>query len=382
MINRERLAKAFTFLAQIDSESKNEKTICDEIVKIVKKMGAQTFIDDSFNKTGSDTGNLVIKFKGNTNAPSLLLSAHMDTVEPAKGVTVIRNGDLFKSDETTILGADDKSALAIIIETITVLLENELSFGPLELVFTTCEEIGLLGAKNFNFDLVTAKYGYVLDTSNTDAIVTRAPSANHLEFVIHGKAAHAGACPEDGINAIMLAGKAISGLTVGRIDHETTSNIGLIKGGVATNIVPESVTIKGEVRSHDEDKLKSVTDGMVKVFTDAIGSDKSTSDAGDGSRVEVMVKNDFPGTFVPDDHLIVKLAVRAAENLGRKMTSKSTGGGADANVFFKNDIICGVLGTGMKDIHTIRENIDLSDMVKAAELLVEILQLHAKEYGV
>ncbi|MBC8434598.1 MAG: M20/M25/M40 family metallo-hydrolase [Desulfobacterales bacterium] len=381
MINSERLAEIFMQLVEIDSVSKEEGKIAVLIKDILESLGARTFVDGAGEKIGSDTGNLIAKFKGNTQAPPLLLNAHMDTVEPGRGVQAVLKDGIFTSDGTTILGADDKSAIAIIIEVVRILKENELPCGPLELVFTVCEETGLLGAKHLDFDLISATYGFALDATDTEGIVTRAPSANRLEFRIHGKDAHAGAAPEKGINAILLASKAIAPLQIGRIDHETTCNIGVVEGGTAINIVPKLVTVKGEVRSHDEDKLDRVTEKIVSSFKDVV-ENYSGPGSGDGlPRLELQVENDFRRTFIPDDHAVVTLASRAAENLGKKMITKRSGGGADANVFFEKGIMTGVLGTGMRDMHTVRESVRLDDMVQATELLLEIIRLHTSEGG-
>jgi len=378
MVNRDRLAETFKFLAEIDSISKEERAISGEIKKILESMGAETWVDGAGDKIGGDTGNLIAKFKGSRQAPPLLLNAHMDTVEPGKGVTAVLADGVFTSDGTTILGADDKSAIAILLETIKIIQENGLPYGPLELVFTVCEEIGLLGAKHLDLDLITAKFGYALDATDTEGIVTRAPSANRLEFKVHGKDAHAGAAPEKGINAISLASKAIAGLELGRIDHETTCNIGIIEGGTATNIVPNLVTVEGEVRSHDEEKLNKITNAMVWSFKGVVENYKGmTSDHGLPG-LETKIQKDFSRTSIPEDHPVVKLACRAAENLGRKMVTKTSGGGADANIFFEKGIMAGVLGTGMRDMHTVRESVGLEDMVRATELLLEIIKIHAQ----
>ncbi len=182
MINRERLAETFRFLAEIDSVSKDEANIAGELKKILESLGAEIFIDNAGEKTGSNTGNILAKFKGNTDAPPLLLNAHIDTVEPGKGVKAILNNSIFTSDGTTILGADDKSAIAVILETIRVIQENHLKYGPIELLLTVCEEIGLLGAKHLDFNLITAKYGYTLDATDTEGIVTRAPEQTVLNL--------------------------------------------------------------------------------------------------------------------------------------------------------------------------------------------------------
>ena len=378
MIDRKRLAETFKFLVQIDSVSKEEGVIANEINKILESMGAETFVDNAGDKIGGNSGNLIAKFKGNTQAPPLLLNAHMDTVEPGRGVTAVLENGTFTSDGTTILGADDKSAIAILLETLNILKENDLQYGPLELVFTVCEEIGLQGAKHLDLSAITATYGFALDATDTEGIVTRAPSANHLEFIVHGKDAHAGAAPEKGINAISLASKAIAKLELGRIDQETTCNIGIIEGGIATNIVPNLVKVKGEVRSHDEEKLNKITNEIVFSFNEVIENYKKMNPNDELPRVDINIKKDFPRTHIPDDHPVIKLATRAAENLGRKMKTKTTGGGADANIFFEKGIFTGVLGTGMRDMHTVRESVKLDDMVRTTELLLEIIRLHSQ----
>lgn len=377
MVNRDRLGETFKFLVEIDSISKEEATISSEIRKILESLGAETVIDSAGDKIGGNSGNLIAKFKGNRQAPPLLLNAHMDTVEPGKGITAVLEEGIFTSDGTTILGADDKSAIAILIETVKIIQENDLPYGPIELVLTVCEEIGLLGAKHLDLSLINAEYGYALDATDTEGIVTRAPSANRIEFKIHGKDAHAGAAPEKGINAILLASKAVAKLEIGRIDHETTCNIGMIEGGLAINIVPNLVTVKGEARSHDEDKLSKVTNEMVSSFKEVVENHKEASSDDGLPRLDVYVEKDFSRTFIPDEHPVVSLACKAAENLGRKMVTKTTGGGADANILFGKGIVTGVLGTGMRDMHTVRESVRLDDMVKTVELLLEIIKLHA-----
>ena len=377
MINKDRLAETFKYLVEIDSVSREEGEFAKEIKKVLESMGAKTFVDSAGKKTGSDTGNLVAKFKGNVSASPLLINAHMDTVQPGKGIKAVLKNGIFTSDGSTILGADDKSAIAIILETLRVLKENELQYGPIDLVLTICEEIGLLGAKHFDSSLIDAKFGYALDATDVNGIIVRAPAANRLEFKIHGKDSHAGAAPEKGINAILLASKAIAGLEIGRIDRETTCNIGIIEGGIATNIVPNLVTVKGEVRSHDNEKLAKVTDDIVSSFKDVVENFRKIDSKDDLPSLEVSIEKDFPSTDIPEDHHVVAMAVKAGKNLGRKIVCKTSGGGADANIFFETGIITGVLGTGMRDMHTVREHVKLDDMVKATELLIEIIKLHA-----
>ncbi|MGA9535990.1 MAG: M20/M25/M40 family metallo-hydrolase [Desulfobacterales bacterium] len=377
MIDRNRLAETFQSLVSIDSVSREEGRLAQELAKLLAKLGAETRFDRAGEKVGGDTGNLIAWLKGTASLPPLLLSAHMDTVEPGKGVTAVLRDGVFTSDGTTILGADDKSALAIILETLRVLKEERIVHGPLEIVFTICEEVGLMGAKHLDYDLLTAAYGYVLDATDTEGIVTRAPAANRIELVVHGKASHAGAAPEKGINAIWLAGQAIGDLTLGRIDRETTCNIGVIEGGIATNIVPDKVIVKGEVRSHDSKKLQAVTDTIVSAFQKAVDGCRVETYNEERPRLEVNVERDFPATHIPENHPVVILAQQAAANLGRNMICKPSGGGADANIFFEKGILTGVLGTGMKDVHTVGESVAVDDMVRSVELLLEIIRLQA-----
>jgi tripeptide aminopeptidase len=309
-----------------------------------------------------------------------MFSAHMDTVGPGHGIRPVFRDGVFTSSGDTILGADDKSAIAVILEAVAIIRENDLPHAPMDLVFTVCEEIGLLGARNLDWGLVRARKGYVLDATDTDGIIVRAPSANHFEIRLRGKAAHAGAAPEKGINAIVLAAQAISGLPNGRIDPETTCNIGRIEGGSATNIVPDRVTITGEIRSHDERTLAELTDTILSRFENTV-MQFTAGDAHGSAGIESVVERSFSRTHLPIDHPLVQLAQQAAHRLGRIMRTKTSGGGSDANVFFEHGIAAGVLGTGMRDVHSTGEHVAIDDMVRAVQLLVEIVGLHVDKRG-
>jgi tripeptide aminopeptidase len=378
MINRERIAETFKRLVSMDSVSREEGALCRALEEELKGMGAEVIIDAAAERTGGDSGNLIAKFSGTSRVPAMMLNAHMDTVEPGRGIRPVFKDGVFKSSGDTILGADDKSAIAILMEALRVVQENNLPHGPIELVLTVCEEVGLLGAKHLEYQKIDSKFGYALDTMSTDGIVTRAPALNLIEIKVHGKDAHAGAAPEKGINAICLAAKALSQLAIGRIDSETTCNIGMIEGGYATNIVPNLVTLKGEVRSHDIQKLETVTDTMKRAFEGVVADHSSGKDNDGGPALDFLAVRDFSNTHIPEDHPVVHLAARAAKNLDREMTCEITGGGADANIFFEKGIATGVIGTGMQDMHTVRESIRLDDMVKTTELVLEIIRLHGE----
>jgi len=322
-------------------------------------------------------GNVLARIPGNASARPIVVSAHMDTVQPGEGIAVVFKDGVFTSDGSTILGADDKSAIAVILEVLSVIREDQIPHGPIEIVLTTCEEVGLAGARNLDFSLVSAPYGFALDGSDTEGVIVQSPSANRFEIRLFGRDAHAGAHPEQGINAIHLAAKAMAGLTIGRIDRETTCNIGWIEGGLATNVVPPVVTLRGEVRSHDEEKLERVTAGIVGAFEQVVAEHRNRAGHDGLPRLEAQVKRSYFRTRIAEDHPVVTLVRQAAAKLGRPMRTKKSGGGSDANIFFEKGIPLGILGTGMREIHTVREYVRLDDMVRATELLVEIIQLHA-----
>jgi tripeptide aminopeptidase len=375
-INAERLAQTFMALVRVDSVSKEEQALAEILSVRLVELGAQVFVDDAGASVGGSTGNLIAHFAGNRAGDALLLSAHMDTVEPGRGVQPRLVEGVFTSAGNTILGADDKSALAIILEVLAYVQEHEWPCVPLAIVFTIGEEIGLLGAKHLDYSRITARQGYVLDTRNPQAVVTRAPAANRLTFRIFGQAAHAGSSPEKGINAISLASKAIARLDLGRIDHETTCNIGLIEGGLATNIVPDRVTIRGEVRSHDRGKLRRVTAEIVSAFEQVVAEYRNQALVA-RPRLEIEVHKEYDLLNIADDHPLVRRAAQAAANLGLRMDCAMSGGGSDANVFAEKGIDAVVLGTGMENVHTVEESIRLADMVRSAQLLLEIIRLHA-----
>lgn len=377
MINPERMCAVFEELVVIDSPSMEEERVCLRLQAIFKELGGQLFVDDSIEKTGSQTGNLIVFFPGNINAESIMLSGHMDTVEPGRGIIPLLIDGVYSSAGKTILGADDKSALAIIIEVMRVVRENNIPVCPVEVVLTTCEEKGLLGAKALDISKLRSRFGYILDSTDVEGIVTRAPAANRFKFRVYGKAAHAGAQPEKGLSAIQIASEAISSIKLGRIDEETTCNIGIFHAGTATNIIPDLAVIEGEVRSHNLEKLEEVTQGIIKAFEDSINASKNISPDPNFPFFEKELINDFLNTNIQHDHYVVKLAQKAALNKNRSMDTVTVGGGSDANVFFEKGIAAGVIGTGMKDMHTTSENISVSDMVSAAELVLEILKIHS-----
>ncbi len=357
LISETRLVETFLDLVAIDSPSGQEETISKDLARRFTDLGGEVEQDEHWN--------LIARFPDGTG-DWLMLSAHMDTVGVDTGIKpVIRDGVIY-SDGTTILGGDDKSGVAAILETIRSLREDGAAHPPLEVVISVCEEVGLRGAKLLDKSKLRARRGYVLDAGGPiGVIVTNAPSQDSLEIKVHGKKAHAGSEPENGINAIVVAGTAIAAMPLGRIDFETTANIGIIQGGVATNIVPDEVYIKGEARSRDNVKLAAQTAAMAAAFQDAAERY--------GARIDLKIKRAYSTFKLADEHPVVAAAADAARRLGLTPIIKGSGGGSDANIYAESEIECAVLSTGMANVHTPQEQIAIADIVGAARLLQEIL---------
>ncbi len=377
MVNRQRIAQEFSRLASISSPAFGEGEISRYLVQRLQELGATVVMDDAGKKIGSESGNLIATFPANgKDCEPLLVSVHMDTVGPAVGVQPVLKDGVFTSAGETILGADDKAGITEIIEALEVVREQGIPHGPVELVVAVCEEVGLLGVKHLDCSKVTSRRGVALDTSGVDWLINTAPGANKMRFEIIGRESHAGIDPEQGISAIAAAAKGVAAMRLGRIDHETTANIGTFKGGEAINIIPRKVVLEGEARSHDEAKLTAQTEHMIACLEDAA---REASCVIDGERVDVTVKrevvSDYPRMAVSADAAIVKLAQRAAVNLDRTLEVRDGGGGSDANILNSYGIETVILGTGMCKVHTVEESVSVADMAQVAELLVEIIRL-------
>lgn len=381
MINQERLKNLLIELIKIDSLSRREYDVAMRLKRELEELGASVFIDDAGAKVGGNVGNLIARFPGNAaGSQPLLLSAHMDTVVPGEGIVPILDGDILRTDGRTVLGGDDKSGVAIICEVLRVIKENHLPCCDIDIVFTICEEAGLIGAKCLDAGRLRARTGLVLDSDSVGFLFTKAPASNRMEFHVHGLAAHAGMCPEKGIDAIKVAAEGIAQMNLGRIDHETTANIGLIEGGMAVNIVPNRVILRGKARSHSEEKLERQTAHMKQCLE--VAAARHTLEL-DGKRysasVEAKIERDYDRMDVPDSAPIVQLVHAAAKNLHLDVQTLATGGGCDANVLNRKGLVVANLSTGMREIHTVNEWLDLKDLNQSAQMVLEIVKLNAGE---
>lgn len=360
MINEERLVNTFLELVRIDSPSGHEEVISEHLFRVLRAMTDDVERDEA--------GNVIARFPGNDDREPVMLNAHMDTVGTDTGITpVIRDGVIY-SDGTTILGADDKSGVAVILEVMRTLQEHpDIPRPPVEVVFTVGEERGLLGAIALDTRRLRSQRGLVLDSGGPiGTIVVAAPYQDKHWIRVIGKASHAGAAPNEGISAIRVAAEAIASMRLGQIDEETTANVGVIHGGVATNIVPEQVEIQSEARSREESKLVEQTKHMVECFEQAA--------AKYGARVEVEVKRLFDGYRYSPEAPLVRWVAQAAQALGFEPIYKETNGGTDANIFNQRGIPCVVISTGQADVHTKNEHIAIQDMVNAARLVLRAVE--------
>lgn len=374
-VNRERLADCFIELCEIDSPSRREGRICRRLQEIFRELGAAEIVeDDSSGRTGSECGNLIIRFDGGLDLTPIFFSCHMDTVQPADGVRVKRIGDLFTSAGETILGSDDKSGIAACIEAVRLLRETQRPHRPVEFVVTTCEEIGLVGAKALDPQRVRAREGYALDSTGFAKVVTHAPAANRLTITVNGVAAHAGLHPEWGVNAMVLAGQALAQAPNGRIDDETTANFGTIHGGAASNIVPEKVVIEAEVRSHSMAKLERVTGEIREVFATTVAAwTDPTGSAKGAPSVSVEVRQDFPVMQLNREDRVMRRVDAAARSIGLELSYEKAGGGSDANIFNGHGLATAIVATGMTNVHSTNEQVELQDMVDLTRLLIALL---------
>ena len=366
MINKDRLIDTFIEYVKIDSETLNEAKMVEKLVEEMKALGMEVWTDNAGEKIGSNGNNVYGYLKGDLDLEPLLFSAHMDTVTPGNNVKpVIKDGAIYSSGDT-ILGGDDKSGIVAVIESIRRIKEEKLSHGPIEVLFTICEEGGLKGSKNADYTALKSQKAFVLDSGdNAGKVVIKAPAQDKIVAKIKGKSAHAGVAPETGISAIQVAAEAIVNMKLLRIDEETTANIGMINGGVATNIVCPEVQIVAEARSLDNDKLKAQTAGMVEALNNAIEKF--------GATMELEVTHSYDAMNIKEEDEILSLAKGACERASLNFSTGSTGGGSDSNIFNSNGIKAVTLGTGMSKVHTVDEFITIDNLVNTAKLVLQIM---------
>lgn len=366
MISEKRLVQTFLDLVRINAPAKEEKPVARFLRERLKRYSVRE--DNAGKAVGSNCGNILVRVSGDARPP-ILFSAHMDTVRPTAGIKPIVENGVIRTDGKTILGADDRAGIAMILEMLEHLREEGRPHPPLELAFTIAEEIGLQGAKQIRKGTLRSAMGYILDSSlPIGAAVNRAVTIQRMIITVKGKAAHAGVEPEKGINAIAIAARALSKVKTGRLDRTTTFNIGTISGGHAFNIVPHEAKVVVEARSASPEKLAKIITGVRKAFTSAANSA--------GGKVAFDEWTDFKLFRIPETAPVSKVFLRAVKAMGRRPELCQYGGGSDGNIFNAMGIPCLTLGLGYKFPHTFAESMRIADMVAGTRLLAELVKAY------
>ena len=362
---RERLTETFVSLCRIDSSFGHEKACADRVRAELAAMGVEVFEDDTAPESGGECGNLLARIPGRGDR-TVLLCAHLDTVEATAPIEPVMVDGGWENAHDGILGADNKAAVAVMLE---VARRARIEGSPvgIELLFTVSEENALAGAKAFDVSTLTADFGYVFDhASPIGEVIVGTPTYFRLEAHFHGRAAHAGLCPEEGRSAIVAAANAVASMPNGRVDAETTVNVGSIRGGVgSTNVVPERCTLLAEARSLDPSRVEDVVASMVDAVQDAAGHGECD--------VDLTVEKLFTGYRLRPSAPAVVAAEAALRECGYEPRRVQTGGGSDANVFQAAGLSCVNLANGTERAHQPDERVSqvaLNDMLDVAFALL------------
>jgi tripeptide aminopeptidase len=357
----------FTELAAVPSPSGEERLVADQVTRYLGDCGIEVDEDGSGPETGSTIGNLYARLEPTSAGEPLLLCAHLDTVPPTASIEPVVEDGIVRNQAGTILGADDKAAVAVILEAARRVLAENRPHAGIELLFTPKEEVGLVGAYAFDHTRLRARLGYVYDqAAPIGTVILGAPYSRSLEVTFHGRAAHSGMHPEEGRSAIVAAARAITEMRLGRVDEDSTANVGTITGGTATNIVPEWCSFVAEARSHDESKLADLVQEMQDAITFAAGVAECD--------VETKLRKSYRGyRFTRGDDAVV-LAARALERCGHTVAYELSGGAADANVFNERGLQCVNLANGMTSIHTADEHIAVADLEAMVDVTLALVQ--------
>lgn len=368
MLSRERLVENFIKMVKVDSPSNKEIEMANWLIKYLSDRNIEVMMDDAGQKSGGNSGNIIAYIKGEDSENPICFAAHMDQVAPCLGVNPVIDGNIIKTDGTTTLGADDKAGIAAILEALEYVMENKIPHRDIYLLFTACEEAGMLGAKNFNPDNLPCKDIVILDAGGaTGVIAYKAPAQENINVTFYGKKAHAGIEPEKGINAIVTASNAISKMHIGRIDEMTTSNIGRIEGGGATNIVTDEVSFTAEIRSHIPERLAEEIAHMKYCCEEAAKNMNTTC--------KFDHVNAYPSFELSKDSLVFKLTEEATRKVGIEPIPMVIGGGSDANIMANLGYQSAIISLGMYDVHTVNEYVNIDELYDAAKIVYHMMAL-------
>lgn len=368
-MNQKWIEQTFFEFVQIDSPSLEEGKMATRCRQELEALGFNVVEDHADQILGGQTGNLIGTLRGLESLPRILLAAHMDTVHPGRGIQPhIDEQGIIWSDGTTILGADDKAGITAIFAALHEIIHHSLPHGDIQVLLTIGEEIGLQGARQLKKEHIHADFGLSLDSGgNLGTFPISGPAQTKWQAEFSGKPAHAGVAPEKGISAIQVAAKAVSKMPHGRIDHETTLNIGSFMGQSPTNIVADKVTLVGEARSRNADKLQHVLTQIGDIFTETACEH--------GASVHYEFQKMYDGFHYPSDAPIRTRIERALWNCGFEPKPVETGGGSDANIIQTLGLPIMNIGIGYEDIHSTHEHIDIRNIVHAARVAVAFCTL-------
>lgn len=366
MIDRDRVLNNFLEMVKIPSPSKNEREIGNYLKKSLEELGAEVIEDCAGDICGGNCGNIIGFFKGELEG-TLLFSSHMDTVLPCEKIEPIIENGVIKTDGNSVLGGDDKGGIAAILEMLRYIKEEKIKHKSIVVIFSICEEIGLLGSKNLDIEKYNIDKAFVLDSSGKPGkVIIQAPSAAKGILKIIGKPAHAGLAPEEGINALLVASSAITKIRLGRVDDETTSNIGKITGGKSSNIVLPEVSMLYEARSLSKEKLDNLLKETKEIFNETAKEFRA--------KFEENIKIEYPGFKLAEESEIVKLVEKACKKAKVEFVATSSGGGSDTNIYNSKGIPAVNMAVGMTKVHTIEEFIKLDDIIDLTKILIEIIK--------
>lgn len=367
MINKQRILDTFFEYVKIDSETLNEKSMAERLINDLSRIGIKAYCDNCGNKFGSNGGNVYCYLDGDKNYEPIMLSAHIDTVTPGIGIEpFIDNDGYIRSKGNTILGGDDKSGVVAIIEALRVIKEKDLKNRPIEIIFSIAEEGGLRGSKNFDLSNIKSKKAYILDSSgDVGHIIIAAPGQAKITAEIIGRKSHAGIAPENGISSIQVMADAISHMKLLRIDDETTANIGTVIAEGPTNIVCDRAKMIAEARSRDLNKLNAQTVNMAECLKNACKK----------YNAELNIKTEYmyEPYSIDEDNEMIKFVSKKMTDIDIIPSLHTSGGGSDANVYNKKGMSAIVLGTGMSKVHTVDEELSVTQLENISKLALEMM---------
>jgi len=371
-MDERRIVSEFIKLVKISGASKNERQVADYVTEMLKRLGFEVSEDDSGKKVGANSGNIIGFKPANYRTDlSVLFSAHMDTVNPCKNVIPIEKDGKLYSDGSTVLGADDRAGINAILTGLKRLSEKRIKHPNIEVVFTICEEMGLLGSRLLDISRLKSKNAFVFDCSLPPGnIVSQTPTVFEFEIVCKGRAAHAAISPEKGVHSIKIAAGAISQIETGRLKENTVFNIGVINGGSATNIVPEKTKIKGEIRCFRDDLLNKILTDTQKVF------EKEAKKY--GGSIEFKKEKKYLGFNLKEDDPTIKIVKSAMNNLNKRCILNKYTGGSDANNFSEKGIDAVNIGLGTENVHSKDEAISIDNIIFSSNLFIEIINESVK----